>query len=314
MSADDGLDEAEIRKILALAAAMKKKTEKVTLADLKESAADIGLTAQDIDRAAKQRQQEKKRRRAWLGLALVVAIGMWAVAYLVGRSEPPIRFNGESKVTITSGVKDGDPVDVLKVIRLASRRDFNVFVNMYGVEHLHRMRCDIVGKADGKRVYRDYVELLSVAKNKWVNFAVRLPWDTPPGDYEVQIYADEQLINEEPLPIALGTAVVTTAKVLQKEMYRAPLVTKFKRGADETIYARIDWDDLRGTDLNVEFRWYDADKTLLRRFGFPISKSEGNHWAWDPLPLAEVPNEGEVRVEARLEGVLFGEAKVSVEK
>lgn len=304
---DTELDEAEMRRILALASALKKKQGgKATLRDLEQSAGDVGLSAEEVREAFRRLKHERQRRRALLLLGLFLALGLWGVTAFVGWWTRPVRFDGESTVRFSTLVKDSAPVDSIKSVKLLSRREFYVFVRLIGLKHNHRMRCDLVDQ-NGARHYRGLVQLENAGENHTVWFNVQLPWTTPLGDYEAQIFADDQLVNEESIRIEAGRSVAAATRASDSKVH----VAAFSRAKDQKAYGRIDFDDLRGEKVPVEFAWRDGSGKEFRHNAIVLQKPEGAHYAWDVLDLGAAPD-GEVVFSATLEGIPLGEAKTTI--
>lgn len=322
------LSEEEIKRLLSIAMAQPSANAqqgRLTLEDLKAGAAELGVPAEKLDDAYRQLRAEqgaqgaahrtllvRKQRARRLATAALVGAGLvavgWYVASLPDEPPPPSRadiprgpFRGNAHVTVTSRIDDGQPVDSLARVRVTSHRTFTVFVSLSGLEHLHKLRTDLVDTSTGNVVESDTVQLVSKAEPYSCWFKLHVPFNRKPGRYEARTYADDQLIATTPIDVVIGNSSLQTAVNTENANPVNPKTT-FVRGADTWVLAYLHFDDVQGSGANVEYTWTAPGGSKARSNTIAVGEAKGSWAMWDVMTVEDKTPLGKWTIDASFEG------------
>lgn len=313
----------ELQRLIELAYQLEKKEKGYhEIEDVKSMAEELGIAHDKVEKAYEMLQVEKERKAKRQGLIASYVIGMVFICLLVGSiiayryyANRPVPFEGNVIVSMASGVNKAtvEPKDKLRKIRLFEREKLYCHLLLSDVRKNYQVRWKFYNP-DGELYFETSKSIERGGGRKDDNYKIYtfLPVDVsmPVGDWQVEVYLDEQLIKEETFPIELGDYTIKMGTGVKDGQIKGAN-SVFSKADLEKVYCLINWAFLRHQGAIV-WKWYRNDE-FFNRGSYMAKPSEAgqSYWAYDSRKMINI-KPGEWRVEAYLSDVKMGEAKFTL--
>lgn len=251
---------SELQPLLEVAyhLAQQREQNALSIKELAQTVKEYGITTEDLFEAQRHLQvQKQKKKRYKKQFFFIVAFFTCLIISLLYIYYPR-KFAGNIHTTLTTEItEENTPLDQTTIYQLIRHPNIYAVINFDAIVYPHQVRWEIRDPHQ-RLVAMDHQNLIRSQKLQTLVVSCPLSFANMLGDYSLQIYVDDQLIETQNFRVEYGN--LTT--ILQDENISIEKLTYLK-SATEKVYFQID-ETLFAHSGTLEWRWVNENGVVQK--------------------------------------------------